>query len=143
MSGAVGSVSAGRLRYDHRSFRTRFTELRLRADSTGWLPLRGSWTGFAADVVRHFAFEELSVFPDYMKHRRGDGALIRALLDEHESLRQLIDELSAAIARGRVDARELDAFAAAMAIHEQLENTRIDPWLEQQERRDYPRGRST
>ncbi len=136
-------MSAGRLRYDHRSFGTRFHELRLKSSQGGWVPLLGSWTGFAADVVRHFAFEELSVFPGFVKHKRGDGALIRTLLDEHEELRRMLDELSTAVACGRVDPRELDAFTTAMASHELLENTRIDPWLEQQDRRHDPRGRST
>lgn len=132
-------MSAGRLRYDHRSFELRFDDLRRRAQGSGWSPLLGSWTGFALDVVRHLAFEELSVFPGFVRHRRGEGALVRTLLDEHEELRRRLDALAAAIADERVDARELDGFAAAMTRHEQLENTRIDPWLEQQERRQDPR----
>jgi hypothetical protein len=140
---AASSVSAGRLRYDHRSFEKRFIDLRLRSDRHGWGPLLAGWTVLADDVVRHFAFEELSVFPGFVKHRRGDGGLIRTLLDEHESLRRVIDELSTTIACGQVDPRELDAFTAAMGSHELIENTRIDPWLEQQDRRHDPRGSST
>jgi len=134
-------VSAGRLRYDHRSFVARFDELCVRAGGHGWLPILGSWTGFAADVERHFAFEELSVFPVFMHDRRGDGSVIRTLLDQHEDLRSLLDQLSTAVACERVALQQLEGFTVAMASHEVLETTRIDPWLERQERRHDPRAR--
>lgn len=128
------SIGAGRLRYDHGSFERRFAELRERVSAAGWVPLAGAWNGLSADVVRHMAFEELSVFPGFARHKPRHGDLIRRLLDEHENLRKLLDVLSSAIAADETDVHILDGFAASMRSHEAVESLRLYPWLEMQDR---------
>jgi hypothetical protein len=135
------SISAGRLRYDHRSFDSRFFALRRQSIAAGWRPLLGAWDGFATDLVRHIAFEELSVFPGFTRHKPGDGVLIRRLLDEHAELRELVDSLTASIENDVVEPLALDGFHAAMSSHEEIENTRLYPWLELQDRGQDPGGR--
>jgi hypothetical protein len=132
------SVSAGRLRYDHRALDSRLVEMRGLAIHQGWPALLGSWTGFASDLVRHLAFEELAVFPGFARHKPGEADVIARLVDEHEHLRRLLDVIELEIIGGHADRLSLDGFASAMADHEWVENTRIDPWLELQDRRRDP-----
>jgi len=139
---AEWSVSAGRLRYDHRSFATRFVDMRRRVGTTGWLALVAEWDGISADIVRHFAFEELAVFPGFARHKPGDASLIARLVDEHEALHQLIEVVTASIASGHVDPTILDGFSAAMGSHESIECLRLYPWLELQDRGHDPGGRT-
>lgn len=136
------SVSAGRLRYDHRSFDSRFLSLRRQSSIAGWKVLLGAWDGFSADLVRHFAFEELSVFPGFARHKPGDADLIARFVDEHEEQRQLLDALTVMIERNDVDRLALDGLGAAMSSHEAIENTRLYPWLELQDRDQDPGGRA-
>lgn len=104
--------------------------------------MTGVWSGFSADVVRHVAFEELAVFPAFATHKPGEAMLIRHLADDHEELRRLMDVLATTIAGGHADVGVLASFQAAMTSHEERENARIYPWLELQNRRSNPRGRS-
>jgi hypothetical protein len=136
------SVTAGRLRYDHRSFATRFLDIRTRSGQEGWLNLSATWTALGADIVRHLAFEELAVFPAFARHKPGEALLIARLIDEHEDLRSFVDRIASAILTSRVDTRTLDGFAVLMSNHADIENKRLDPWLELQDRRHDPGGRT-
>ena len=132
------SVSAGRLRYDHRALDSRLVEMRRLATHQGWAALLGLWTGFSSDLVRHLAFEELAVFPGFARHKPGAADVVARLVDEHEHVRRLLDEIEVEVIGGNVDRLLLDGFVSAMAEHEWVENTRIDPWLELQDRRRDP-----
>lgn len=136
------SVTAGRLRHDHRSFDERLTAMCRRARADGWSVMAGVWSGFSADMVRHVSFEEVAVFPAFAAHKSGEAMLLAQLADDHEELRRLLDRLTNTIVGGRADVGELADLQAAMTSHEDRENTRIYPWLELQNRRSNPRGRS-
>jgi hemerythrin HHE cation binding domain-containing protein len=133
-------VSAGRLRYDHRWFDTRLVEMSRQARLVGWSPLVGAWAGFSADVVRHFAFEELAVFPGFKRHKPGQADVTSRLVDDHEALRRMLDGIAAMIADDHLPKLAFDSLVAAMRTHQDLENHRIDPWLEQQQERSNPGG---
>jgi hypothetical protein len=135
------SVSAGRLRHDHRCFDTRLIEIVRRARLGGWAALATTFAVFSDDVVRHFAFEELAVFPGFARTRPGEAYLTARLIDEHETLRCAMAGLGARIEVGNVAAESIEVFATAMQAHQELENLRIDPWLEAHERRVMPSGR--
>ena len=135
------SVKAGRLRYDHRTFATRLVEARRRANIDGWLALVGEWDGISADIVRHFAFEELAVFPGFARHKPGEAALIRRLLDEHDAIERLVEMITGCIADAGPDDLLLDDLVAKMGDHESTEGLRLYPWLELQERAHDPGGR--
>jgi hypothetical protein len=133
-------VSAGRLRYDHRWFDTRLMEMSRQARLVGWSPLVGAWAGFTADVFRHFAFEELAVFPGFERHKPGQADLTSRLVDDHAALRGMLDGLAAMIADDHMPKLAFESLLSAMRTHQDLENNRIDPWLEQQQGRGNPGG---
>jgi hemerythrin-like domain-containing protein len=61
------------------------------------------------DVSRHFDFEEQQLFPRV--DEAGDGAIVALLTEEHESIREVTDELlplARAICAGNVDEESWD-----------------------------------
>jgi hemerythrin-like domain-containing protein len=89
---------------------------------------------FASDLATHFQAEEAFLFPA-MKHCPNASALIAELLDEHQKLAKLIDELGEMQAASKVEAptiaERLLAFADLLEAHIRKEERQLFPIYEE------------
>ncbi len=93
---------------------------------------------FGAEVLRHFDFEERSLFP--LLEEFGEGDIASLLVEEHEAIRECAGQLMPLLARSfgsGVDAREWQALtmlglelAERLVAHAQKEEMALLPALE-------------
>ncbi len=83
---------------------------------------------FDRSLVRHFRTEENLLFP-FLRELFGESpeivALVTTLVDEHEEMKRLVDELRGHLASGEPADATLTAFADLLESHVRVEERRL------------------
>jgi iron-sulfur cluster repair protein YtfE (RIC family) len=119
--------SARRLHDDHVDFELRFDDLMARALMGDWRDLDEAWSSFASDLCDHLAFEERAVFPVCAEQDKECRRLVAKLTAEHDTIRELLDEIGVSIQTHEVRAYTIAALVQVLREHAALENARIYP----------------
>ena len=122
--------TARRLHDDHVDFELRFDDLMGRALMGDWRDLDEAWSSFASDLCDHLVFEEQAVFPVYAEQSKECRRLVEKLTAEHETIRELLDEIGVSVQTHEVRAYTIAALVQLLREHAALENTRIYPSIQ-------------
>jgi len=90
---------------DHRACDTVWADVEAAADAGDADGLTAHWQRFQQGLRRHLAMEEQLMFPAFEAATGMTGGPTQVMRMEHEQMRGLLDQMSAAVARG--DSEEL------------------------------------
>jgi iron-sulfur cluster repair protein YtfE (RIC family) len=88
---------------DHRHCDELFAEVESRVAAQEWEQARELLTRFLEAMEHHLGHEENCLFPALEQHIGGPVGPVRVMLMEHQQMRQLFDEMRAAVAQKQAD----------------------------------------
>lgn len=112
---------------DHRRCDDELAAVETAVQKKQWQTASPAWTKFAADVRCHFAREEVTLFPAFERATGMRGGPTMVMRMEHEQMRQLLDELGAAIAA--TDGKRFLALSESLMVLTQQHNMKEEQVL--------------
>lgn len=126
---AAGDPSLGTtLAAEHVRLRLAFADMTSRAESGDYRLCDDSWDTLAADLERHFCFEEAELFPRFAESSAAAGDEVARLSSEHHALRQRAFELGVGLQTRSMRSDDVRAFLADLERHAAREDTMLYPW---------------
>lgn len=122
---AAGRDTVAVLGEHHRELEAACVELMARANVDDPLELVAAYRVFERGILDHLALEEHAMLPAYQEAAPDEA---RAILDDHEAIRQLLSQIGIETELHLIRADTLKALFARLRAHADRENATMYPW---------------
>ena len=113
---------------EHRRLLAVFGDMMCRAEAGDFRLCDEAWDSFAADLEKHFGFEEAELFPRFADSGDDARAEVAHLSAEHRAIRRRLFELGVGLQTRTVRHDDIEALLADLGRHAEREDAVLYPW---------------
>jgi hemerythrin-like domain-containing protein len=116
------------LHAEHVRLHLAFADMTRRAESGDYRLCDDAWDALAAELEKHFRFEEAELFPRFGQSGEGASDEVARLSSQHHALRQSVFEIGVGLQMRVVRPDEVKDLLASLQRHAALEDASLYPW---------------